>query len=114
QRVKMQETRVASPNGKLALMFAANAERLTYTVVLDGTVVLEPSTLAMDLDGYDLSTGVVLTNTERTSGVETFPWLGARSAPENRFNGATLSLTNDLTGTEYAIEVRVFDDGVAY
>lgn len=110
----MQEIRVASPDGKLAFMLAANAERLTYTVALEATVVVEPSTIVMHLDGYDLSTGVVLTNTERTSGEETFPWLGARSTALNRFNGATLSLTNDLTSTEYTFEVRVFNDGVAY
>lgn len=114
QRVKMQEVRVASPDGRLTFTFAPNAERLNYTVVLDNTIVLEPSTMMMALDGYDLSTGVVLTNTERMSGEETFPWLGSRSTAANTFNAATLSLTNDLTSIDYTIDVRVFNDGVAY
>jgi len=114
QRIKMQDVRVASPDGKLALTFAANAERLNFAVTLESTPVLDASSIAMMLDGYDLSTGVVLTNVEARSGEETFPWLGARSTASNRYNAATLSITNDLTSTPYTIEVRVFDDGVAY
>ena len=114
QRVKMPEVRVASPDGRLTFTFAPNAERLNYTVALENTIVLEPSTMMMELDGYDLSTGVVLTNTARTSGEETFAWLGSRSTAVDRFNAATLSLTNDLTSIDYTIDVRVFNDGVAY
>src|SRR5688572_14491358 len=60
QRVRMQEVQVASPDGNVKFTLLPNAERLTYTVMLGNTAVLEPSTLVMKLDGYDLSTGVIL------------------------------------------------------
>jgi alpha-glucosidase len=114
QRIRMPEVRVVSPDGKVTFTLQSNPERLTFTVALEGTTVLEPSPLAMNLDGYELSTGVVFNSEERYDGKETYPWLGARSTASSAFNGARLSLTNDLTSTDYTLEVRVFNDGAAY
>jgi alpha-glucosidase len=114
QRIRLPEIQVASPDGRVRFTLLSNAERLTYTVALDGATVLDPSPIAMNLDGYELSTGVVFQSEERYDGKETYPWLGAKSTAVSAFNGARLSLTNDLTSTDYTVEVRVFDDGVAY
>lgn len=114
QRIHVPEIRVSSPNSKVAFTLLANAERLTYTVALEGVTVLEPSPIALNLDGYELSTGLVFQNEERYEGKETYPWRGARSTAVSAFNGARLSLINDLTSTNYTLDVRVFDDGVAY
>jgi alpha-glucosidase len=114
ERIRMPELVVASPDGTVRFTLLPNAERLTYTATLDGATVLEPSPLAMHLDGYELSTGVVLNSDERYEGNETYPWRGARSTAVSAFNGARLSLTNDLTSTNYTLEIRAFNDGVAY
>jgi alpha-glucosidase len=114
ERIRMPELVVASPDGTVRFTLLPNAERLTFTVALDGATVLEPSPLAMHLDGYELSTGVVLNSEERYEGSETYPWHGARSTAVSAFNGARLSLTNDLTSTNYTLEIRAFNDGVAY
>jgi alpha-glucosidase len=114
ERIRVPQVTVASPDGKVRFTLLPNAERLTYTVTLEGATVLEPSPLAMNLDGYELSTGVVFNSEERYEGSETYPWLGARSTAVSAFNGARLSLTNDLTSTNYTLEVRAFNDGVAY
>ncbi len=114
ERIRIPELVVASPDGTVRFTLLANAERLTYTVTLDGATVLEPSPLAMHLDGYELSTGAVLNGDERYDGNETYPWRGARSTAVSAFNGARLSLTNDLTSTNYTLEIRAFNDGVAY
>ena len=65
QRVRMQQVQVASPDGNVVLAILPNAERLSFTVTLTNTVVIDPSTIAMNLDGYDLSSGVVLVNMDR-------------------------------------------------
>src|SRR5207237_2118224 len=65
-------------------------------------------------DGYDLSAGVVLTDVVKDEITETYPWSGSRSTAVSHSNRAKLSLTNDLTSTAYTLEVRAFDDGVAY
>ena len=114
QRITMQEVRVASPDGKLALTLAPNAERLTYTITLENTPVVEPSPIVMDLDGYDLSSGVILENVERYDGLEAYQWYGAHSAATSAYHGARLSLTNDLSFVSYTLDIRVFDDGAAF
>jgi alpha-glucosidase len=114
QRIRMQEVRVASPDGNVKFTLLPNAERLTYTVMLGNTTVLEPSTLVMNLDGYDLSMGVTLKGSEPYEVNETYPWRGARSTAVNHCKGVKVSLVNDLTGADYTLEVRAFNDGIAY
>jgi len=110
----MQEVQVASPDGKIKFTILPNAERLTFTVTMGNTVVIEPSPIVMKLDGYDLSSGVVFDNLEHYSIDESYPWYGASSLAVNRSNGVKLSLTHDLSFTSYTLEIRVFNDGVAY
>src|SRR5262245_9000128 len=114
QRVQMSAVDVRSPNGQLTFTFLPNAERLTFTVRLGDTTVIEPSPIVLTLDGYDLSAGVVLNGVERDEVHERYPWSGVRSTAISDSNRATLSLTNDLTSIAYTLEVRAFDDGVAY
>lgn len=114
QRVKMDEVRVASPDGKIEFVVLPNAERLSYTVKMDGTTVIEPSTLNMIVDGYDLASGVVMGSVERFETNESFPWHGAHSVARDRSNGVRIALTNDLSFTLYTLEIRAFDSGVAF
>jgi len=114
QRVKMQQVQVASPDGNVKLAVLPNAERLSFTVTLGDTKVLEPSTIVMNVDGYDLSAGVVFGKVERYEVDEIYPCYGARSTAVNRCNGARISLQNDLSFIDYVLEVRIFDDGAAF
>jgi alpha-glucosidase len=114
QRVRMTAVQVASPNGRLRFDLLPNAERLTFTVTLDNAPILDPSPIVFQLDGYDLSTGVVLNGEERIQGEDRYAWRGPSSTATNRFKGVRLSLTNDLTSIAYTLEVRAFDDGVAF
>jgi alpha-glucosidase len=114
QRVQMPETQVVSPDGQVKFTVLSNAERLTFTVTLGSTTVIEPSSLVMKLDGFDLSSGVVFSNAERYVINETYPWHGAHSTATNQCNGARIALTHDLSRLDYTLEVRAFNDGVAY
>ncbi|MDT8303611.1 MAG: glycoside hydrolase family 97 N-terminal domain-containing protein [Sedimentisphaerales bacterium] len=114
QRVRMEQVQVAGPDGKVKLTVLDNAERLTFTVTMGGITVLGPSTIVMNLDGYDLSTGIVLGDVERYEIDETYPWHGAKSTAINHCNGAKISLQHDLSFIDYVLEIRVFDDGAAF
>jgi alpha-glucosidase len=114
QRVRMQEIQVASSDNKVKFTMLPNAERLTYTVTFGNTTVVEPSPIIMKLDGFDLSSGVVLGNVERYEINETYPWLGASNIASNHCNGARISFVHDLSFTEYTLEIRVFNDGIAF
>jgi len=110
----MEEINVTSPDGNVKLTFLPNAERLSFTVTLGSTTVIDPSTIVMKLDGYDLSSGVVLGEVERYEVDETYPWHGAHNTAVNKCNGAKISLQHDLSFINYVLDVRVFDDGAAF
>ena len=114
QRVQMQALDLRSPNGQVTFTFLPNAERLTFTVRLGDTTVIESSPIVLILDGYDLSAGVVQTGIVRDELHERYPWSGSANTAISDSNRAMLSLTNDLTSIAYTLEVRAFDDGVAY
>jgi len=112
--VPMKEVQVASPDGKVKLIVGPNPERLTYWVTLENTTVIEPSPFDMRMDGYNLSCGVTFNNLDRYTIDETYPWHGVHSTAINRCGGARIALTHDLSMIPYILEVRVFNDGVAY
>ncbi len=112
--VPMQEIVVASPDGRITFALLPNAERLTFKVTAGDKTVIEPSPLALNLDGFDLSSGVVFAKLERSTIDESYPWRGAHATAISRCNVARISLTHDLSFTDYMIEVRAFDDGIAY
>ena len=114
QRLQMTALDVQSPDGQVTFKILPNAERVTFRVALGNTTVIESSPIVMTLDGYDLSAGVVLGGVARDLVQERYPWSGVRSTAISESNRARLSLTNDLTSIAYTLEVRVFDDGVAY
>ncbi len=110
----MEQVQVVSPNRNVKLTLQPNAERLTFTVMLGETTVIEPSIISMILDGYDLSSGVVLGKVERYDIDETYPWHGANNKAVNQYNAARISLQNDLSFVDYVFEIRVFNDGAAF
>ncbi len=113
-RVRMERIEVSSPDGKVSLILLPNAERITFTVKRDGEPVVDTSTAVMKLDDYDLSAGVALRGVEQYQVDETYPWHGMKSIASSRANGARIALVHDLSFTAYTLDVRVFNDGVAF
>src|SRR5687767_539535 len=114
QRIQMPAFDVRSPNGQITFTVLPNAERVTFSVALGTTTVIEPSPIVLTLDGYDLSAGVMAGDLVRDKVEERYQWSGVRSTASGEANSARLWLTNDLTSISYTLEVRAFDDGVAY
>ena len=99
QRVRMEQVQVASPDGRVKFTLLPNAERLTYTVTMGDTTVIEPSPVVMHLDGYDLSAGVVSGAAETFQINETYPWHGVNGTATNHCNGVRIPLEHDLSST---------------
>ena len=112
--VPMNEVQVASPNGKVKFILLPNAERLTFTVKNGETTVIENSPVIMKLNWFDLTSGVVFKKIERYEINKTYPWLGAKTTAVNHCNGAKIYLQNDLSFINYVLEIRAFNDGVAF
>lgn len=90
--------------------------RLAWRVSLRGQPVIETSPLVMLVDGVDRDRGVRLGAIERYQVNDTYPWNGVHSPAVDRAAGARVTVMRaDGAGTAaHTLDVRVFDNGVAF
>jgi alpha-glucosidase len=106
---------IASPGGRIRFELDLRSQgRLAYRVTLKGRPVIERSPLGIVVDGVNLAKGAAIGTVDRTRGDERYPTRGVHAMAANRFNGATIEVSHTSSGTHYTIEVRAFDDGVAF
>lgn len=109
-----QDARVLSPDGAVQLRVFQRDGRLHHDVTFKGRPVLEASPLAVSVDGVDITEGVVLGTGKPYHVKEAYPWRGVHSHAVNHCNGLALPLTHTRSGTRYTLELRAFNDGVAF
>jgi len=115
RRDHMNQVEVTSPDGRVSFVVLPNADRLSYTIKMGDATVIEPSNISVFVDGFDLAgSGLIQGDVERYEINETYPWHGSHSVAVNHCNGAKVAITNDLMQTQYALEIRAFNDGVGY
>ncbi|NLZ05878.1 MAG: glycoside hydrolase family 97 protein [Phycisphaerae bacterium] len=109
---------IASPDGAIRVEVLVNDEgRLCYWVQRvkgSDTVILNPSALGITVDGVDLGQGAALGECRRTMIDERYPCRGVHSEAVNRCHVAQIDVTHAESKMSYVIEMRVFDDGLAY
>src|SRR5262249_39810997 len=76
--------------------------------------VVELSRAGIVVDGINLGDGASVTGLERARHDERYRTRGVHSAAIDRHNAATISLVHQPTGVHYTLEIRAFDDGVAF
>jgi len=107
--------RVTSPNGAIEIaLLPAVGSRLTYGVTFRNRPVIEVSPLGILVDGVDLGQGVEAGKVESYGANEHYASRGVHSQATNRFNGARIALRHSASGTDSVLDVRVFDDGIAF
>jgi len=109
-----EEINVASPNGKVQFELLHEVEQLSYRVSLNNSPVLEKSQLGIVIDGIELSREVAVKKVAHYQIHEKYPTRGVHSEAVNSCNGARISLSHVASKTSYILEVRVFDNGIAF
>ena len=102
---------VSSPNGALAVTIGT-AGQVTWSVSLRGAPVITPSPIGMALDDGRVLGGKPVLTTSFTRSVNTAltpPVRYKRAEVRDHFNEITLAFIG-----HYALQVRAYDDGVAY
>jgi len=89
-------------------------DRLAYRVTMKGRAVIERSRLGIVVDGVNLADDAAIGTIERTHQDQRYPTRGVHAIATNRYNGASVGVTHEHSGSRYTIDVRVFDDGVAF
>ena len=105
---------VKSPDGTIQMTLRANGP-LTYSVSVDGQVVLADSTLGLRFrDGVTLGANVRLTKVERSSSDSTWEnKLGKRRWVRDHHHELRASFV-EVSGRPFQIIVRAFDDGIGF
>ena len=104
-----------SPDGKIsASLTTNNGDRLSLSVLRDGKTVIGPSSLGIIVDGVDLGREVSLGASTSREINEEYRCRGVKSRAVSHCIAYEVAVTSKPAGTSWMLEVRVFDDGVAY
>lgn len=114
QAVAGQAISVSSPGGNVQMTVSATGGRLTYTVSFQKQTVIENSPMGIVVDGVDFGQNAVPGKTERYRRDETYPWYGVHSTARDRANGAKVSIRHANSGITYTLDMRAYDEGVAF
>lgn len=104
-----------SPSGHTAAVVAVDEERrLTISVRRDGEEIVLPSPLGVLVDDHDTGLGVAIGAVSDRVIHEELPFRGPKSSAVNHCVEYLVPVTMTATDEQWTLEVRVFDDGVAY
>ncbi len=111
----LDAVRVTSPNKAVKFdLVTGDQQRLSFQAILNDVPIIDSSTLVMIVDGIDVCDGADIQSVDDYRLKETYPWRGVHSQARNHFNGARIALTHKRTGSNYTLDVRAFDDAVAF
>lgn len=105
---------VTSPDGRIVIRVLLINNQLSFAVLMNGQQIIDPSQAIFTVDGKDITSNVAFGKAKNYSVNETFPWFGLHSEAVNRCNGSVISLSQSGTKIKYSLEVKAFNDAVAF
>ena len=103
-----------SPNSELQFVLLTTGPQLRYQITRADRSIVELSELAFLLDGIDLCRDSIISRIERYRVYEKYSTRGVHSSAVNSCLGARISIRHPASKTEYVMEVRAFNDGIAF
>ncbi|ULQ53248.1 glycoside hydrolase family 97 catalytic domain-containing protein [Flavihumibacter fluvii] len=95
-------------------LFLTSQGNLTYTVHYNGRQVIEPSSLGITIDQKNLGAGVEIASPIFSLVNETYPSNGVHALAANHYRSAIVQVRHIKTRTNYQLEVRAFNNGLAF
>jgi hypothetical protein len=109
------DVNLASPDARVQFRLSLDEKGgLQYSVTFRGKAVIESSALGIRVDGANLGMGVEIGKAEPYRVNETYPWNGVKSTAVDNCNGLKIAMTHRQSRTAYTLEVRAYNDGVAF
>jgi alpha-glucosidase len=106
---------IKSPGGRVVFTLqTGTASRLQYQLTLDGRPVVLTSRAGIVVDGVDLGEGAERVGVQRSSTNGEYPTRGVHAVAHDRSNDARVMFRHSKSDARFTVEVRVFDDGVAF
>ena len=112
---KAQQFELQSPDERISATFtAAPNAPLNYSVKFKNQTVISPSTLGITVDGENLGQNALMRKPVTREKRETYPTMGAHNMALNDYREALISFGAVGAAARWQLEVRAFNDGVAY
>lgn len=110
------QNELRSPDGSFLLKFSIEKGQPTYQLALDETMVINKSSLGIDLkEQEDLITNFVIDETKTTTFDETWqPVWGETSSIRNNYNELEVTLNQTSSGRKMVLRFRLFNDGLGF
>jgi alpha-glucosidase len=108
------DTLATSPDKSVQFKVTAQEGRLRYSVSFKDRAVIETSPLGFSVDTVDVTEGVQVGEVTAFQVKETYPWRGVHSQAVHHGGGKTIRLTHARSNTRYVLEVRAYNDAVAF
>lgn len=105
---------IESPDKEIVFSLSAHQNRLYYQISYHGKTVMDSSLLGLITDHDVVNQGCVIGAVKKELIQETYPWRGVHSTAVNHCQDAKINILDSLGHSAYQLEVRVFDDGVAF
>ena len=109
-----KSVKVVSPDGHLQFQLSNDQARLQGRITLRKTPVVETLLMGMKVDQVDLSRNVTISRAERFQTNERYASRGVHAEAIDHCNGVRISLKHPASNTNYILEVRAYNDGVAF
>ena len=109
-----RDIKLASPNRLLQFLLMVGDRDLTYRISFRNQPAIDNSRIGIMLDGANLSYGVDVRKLESYSLNDAFPSREVHSRALNQCNGTRISLRHPQTNTNYTLDVRAFNNGIAF
>jgi alpha-glucosidase len=107
-------TKIKSPNGQIQFFLSGDPTRFAYLVTVNNQKAVDWSRLAITIDGSDITHLRTFGKVERYRTREKYATRGVHSTAVNDCNGARLSFQHTASGISYILEIRVFNNGLAF
>lgn len=108
------EKTLSSPDGHVQFKMAVDSNKLTYSVTFNNNPVIERSLLQLSIDSMDITKRIKIESAESYQVNETYPWYGTHSTATDHCNGIKIKLQCPQNKLEYTLEVRAYNDGIAF
>ena len=113
-RILADDVKISSPDGQLEFQSFIDQGQLKYSVNFKGNPVIAPSALGLVLSDQNTGSDLASLKAEAYEDSQTYAWRGKHAIATNHFKAARILLTYSGNKTTATLDVRVFNDGVAF
>ena len=108
---QLKTVKVTSPDLAIVFSLSIHGHQAEYTISRNGKPVIDPSFLGLTINDQKIGEGTAVTEVSHKSVDETYKTCGVHSIAVDRYNEMLFGINSN---SPYQIDVKVFNDGVAF